>query len=66
MEATDKSTITGVNCAKLVGLHDGSVLVKTYDWASHLSNYFRKINGVSKFHHFRFSIDHPRKVFCLL
>ena len=55
VEAMHKSTLTGVNYGKLVGLHNGTVLVKTYDWASHLGRYFRKINGVSKFHHFCFS-----------
>ena len=64
VEAIDKSTLTGVNYGKLVGLHNGTVLVKTYDWASHLGRYFRKINGVSKFHHFRFSKDNLGKVFC--
>ena len=31
LEANDKSTLSSVNCGKLVGLHDGTVLVKTYD-----------------------------------
>ena len=64
IQATDKSTLTGVNCGKLVGLHDGTVLVKMHDWAFHLGRYFKKITGVSKFHHFRLSKDHPGKVFC--
>ena len=38
--------------------------MKTYNWASQLGRYFRKINGVSKFHHFYFSKNHLRKVFC--
>ena len=64
IEANDKSTISGVNCGKLVGLHDGTVIVKSYDWAKHLGQYFKKMPGVSKIHHFRFTKDHPGKVFC--
>ena len=64
MEAVDKSTVSGVNVAKLCGLHDGTVLVPVYDWANFLEPYFKKIPGISKFHHFRFSKDHPGVVFC--
>ena len=64
MEAVDKSTVSGVNVAKLCGLHDGTVLVPVYDWAKFLETYFKKIPGISKFHHFRFSKDHPGVVFC--
>ena len=64
MEAVDKSTVSGDNVAKLCGLHDGTVLVPVYDWAKFLETYFKKIPGISKFHHFRFSKDHPGVVFC--
>ena len=64
MEAIDKSTVTGVNYGKVVGLHNGTVLVKTYNCTSHLGRYFRKINGASKFRHFCFSKHHRGKVFC--
>ena len=37
LEANHKSTLSGVNCGKPVGLHDGTVLVKTYDWSGHLA-----------------------------
>ena len=63
LEANDKPTLSGVNCGKLVGLHDGTVLVKTYDWASYLAPYFKKLTGISKFHHFRFTKNDPGKVF---
>jgi len=63
LEANDKSTLSGLNCGKLVGLHDGTVLVKTYDWASYLAPYFKKLTGISKFHHFRFTKNDPGKVF---
>jgi hypothetical protein len=64
MEAVDKSTVSGVNVAKLCGLHDGTVLVPVYDWAKFLETYFTKIPRISKFHHFRFYKDCPCVVFC--
>ena len=64
MEAVDKSTVSGVNAAKLCGLHNGTVLAPVYDWTKFLETYFKKIPGISKFHHFRFSKDHPGVVFC--
>ena len=63
MEAVDKSTVSGVNVAKLCVLHGATVLVPVYDWAKFLET-FKKIPGISKFHHFRFSKDHPGVVFC--
>ena len=62
--AIDNSTVTGVNVSQLCGLHDGSVLVPTYDWASFLDKYFKKLPGVKGYHHFRFSNDSPGRVFC--
>ena len=63
MEAVDKSTVSGVNVAKLSVLHGGTVLVPVHDWAKFLET-FKKIPGISKFHHFPFSKDHPGVVFC--
>ena len=60
----DNSTVTGVNVAQLCGLHDGTVIVPTYNWASFLETYFKKLPGVKSFHHFRFSKDTPGRVFC--
>ena len=60
----DNSTVTGVNVSQLCGLHDGSVLVPTYDWASFFDKYFKKLPGVKEYHHFRFSNDSPGRVFC--
>ena len=60
----DNSTVTGVNVSQLCGLHDGSVLVPTYDWASFFDKYFKKLPGVKQYHHFRFSNDSPGRVFC--
>ena len=64
MEAVDKSTVSGDNVAKLCGLHNGTVLVPVYDWAKFLETYFKKIPGISKFHHFRFTKGYPGVVFC--
>ncbi|XP_031553742.1 uncharacterized protein LOC116290781 [Actinia tenebrosa] len=64
LEAVDKSTVSGVNIGKLCGLHDGNVLVPVYDWVSFFKQYFKKIKGISKFHHFRFSKEHPGVVYC--
>ena len=64
MEAVDQSTITGVNISELCGLHDGTVKVPVYDWVTFLGPYFKKIPGISKFHHFRLTKEHPGVVFC--
>ena len=63
LEANDKSTLSGVNCGKLVGLHNGTVLVKTYDWSGHLAPYFKKLTGISKFRHFRVNKNYLGKLF---
>ena len=49
----DNSTVT-----QLCGLHDGSVIVPTNNWASFLDPYFKKLPGVKGYHHFRFSKTH--------
>jgi len=54
----------GVNVSQLCGLHDGSVLVPTYNWASFFDKYFKKLPGVKGYHHFHFSNDSPGQVFC--
>ena len=60
----DQSTITGVNISELCGLHDGTVKVPVYDWVTFLEPYFKNIPGISKFHHFRLTKEHPGVVFC--
>lgn len=64
MEAVDQSTITGVNISELCGLHNGTVKVPVYDWVTFLEPYFKKIPGISKFHHFHLNKEHPGVVFC--
>ena len=53
-----------MNVSQLCGLHDGSVLVPTYDWASFFEKYFKKLPGLKEYHHFRFSNESPGWVFC--
>ena len=60
----ETSSTIGVNKVQLVGTHDGKVIVKTYDWSSFLSQYFRKIPGITKYHHFRFSRKELGTVYC--
>ena len=64
MEAVDQSTVTGGNIFKLCGLHDGTVVVPVHDWVKFLEPFFMKILGISKFHHFQFTKEHPGVFFC--
>lgn len=64
MRTVDNSTVTGVNISELCGRHDGTVLVPVYDWATYLQPFFKKISGISKYHHFRLSKEQPGVVFC--
>lgn len=57
--AVDESTVSGVNVSELCGLHDGTVLVPVYDWASFLPTYFKKFPNKKNFHHFRFTKEEP-------
>jgi len=64
LEANNMSTQNGMNCGKLVGLHDSTVLVKTYDWESYLASYLKKkITGISKLYHLSFTKNDPGKGF---
>ena len=55
-----------VNTAKFVGLHNGTVLIPTYDWMTYLGQFFKKIPRLKTYHHFRFDKDYPGTVFCKL
>jgi len=54
-----------VNTAEFVALHNGTVLtiIPTYDWMTHLGNFFKKIPHLT-YYHFRFDKDYPGTVFC--
>ena len=51
------------NLCQLVGAQDGSTIVPSRDWAGFLSSHFRRLDGITKYHHFRFERDHPGVVF---
>ena len=53
-----------VNAAELVGLHNGTVRVFTYDWVTYLQQYFKKLPQIKTYYHFRFDKDFPGTVFC--
>ena len=53
-----------VNVAELLGLHNGSVLIATYNWVAYLGQYFKKLPKIKSFYHFRFNKEHPGTVFC--
>ena len=53
-----------VNAAELVGLHNGTVLLATYNWVAYLGQYFKKLPQIKSFYHFRFDKEHPGTVFC--
>ena len=59
----ESSSTSGVNKAQLVGTHDGKVIVSVYDWSAFLEQYFVKLPGIKKFHHFRFSTEEPGKLY---
>ena len=48
-----------VNIAQLVGTHDGHNIVRTYDWANFLANYFKKLQGIKSYHHFFLCKENP-------
>lgn len=59
----DTSSTSGLNKSRLVGTHDGRILVPVYDWASFLGQYFRKLPNIKSYHHFHFSKETPGKVY---
>ena len=53
-----------LNVAELVGLHNDTVLIPTFDWLSYLGKFFKKLPNIQSFYHFRFHRDFPGTVFC--
>ena len=62
-QMVESSSTVGVNKAQLVATHDGKVIVPVYNWSAFLEQYFVKVPNIKKFHHFRFSIDEPGKLY---
>ena len=55
---------SSVNASEIVGLHNGTVRVATYDWVTYLQLFFKKLPQIKSYYHFRFDKDHPGTVFC--
>ena len=51
------------NHAQLVSKEDGTMIVPTYNWTDFFATRMKKITGIKKLHHFRFSSDLPGSVF---
>ena len=51
------------NSAQLVVEDDGRVVVPTYDWTDYFAPRFKKVVGIKKLHHFRFSSAEPGVVY---
>ena len=60
--AVEESAV--VNTAELVGLHNGTDRVPTYDWVTYLQQYFKKLPQIKSYYHFRFDKNFPGTVFC--
>ena len=43
-----------VNMAQLVVTEDGKTVVPVSDWQTHLSEFFKPLPGIKKYHHFRY------------
>ncbi|RUS75815.1 hypothetical protein EGW08_016407 [Elysia chlorotica] len=56
MEKVVKDSAKG-NIPQLVGNENGDVFVPTYDWKSFLPQFFKKVVGIKKLHHFYFHKD---------
>jgi len=55
---------SSLNASEIVGLHNGTVRVTTYDWVTYLQRFFKKLPQIKSYYHFRFDKDHPGTVFC--
>ena len=50
--------------AELVGEHDGTVNVETYDWTLWLGSIFRKLDNILSYQYFKIDRHHPGAVKC--
>ena len=62
-EVVEKSSISGVNKAQLVGNEDGASFVPLYDWQSFFSKYFTGLPGIKALHHCHFPSAEPGVVY---
>lgn len=59
----ETSSNTGVNKSQLVATHDGRVIVPVYNWTSFLSEFFKELPNIKKYHHFHFSKKNPGMIY---
>ena len=50
------------NYSQLVTSEDGKLLVPIYDWTSYFSSHFRRLQGITQYHHFHFNANQPGEV----
>ncbi|CAK6983921.1 uncharacterized protein LOC125276228, partial [Scomber scombrus] len=55
----NSSPVSHLNIPQLVGMADGSVLVKTFDWQKHLTPHFRRLPQMKSYQHFSFDTKRP-------
>ncbi|CAK6981240.1 hypothetical protein cypCar_00043689%2C partial, partial [Scomber scombrus] len=55
----NSSPVSHLNIPQLVGMADGSVLVKTFDWQKHLTPHFRRLPQIKSYQHFSFDTKRP-------
>ena len=60
--ATVVEESASVNIAQLVGTQEGELIVPTYSWSSFLSQYFKRIPGIKKIHHFIIHSPEPSEI----
>ena len=53
-----------VSVAEFVGVHNGTVRVPTFDSATYLGQFYKKLPNIKLYFHFRFNKEFPGTVFC--
>ena len=53
-----------VNVAEFVGLHNRTVRVPTFDWATYPGQFYKNLPNIKSYYHFRFDKEFPGTVFC--
>ena len=51
-----------INHARLVGTQEGQVVIPNLRVQTYISPHFKKIQNIERFHHFKFSEEHPGEV----
>ena len=61
--ATVVEKSASVNESQLVGNTNGEVIVPTYDWTSYFAAFYKKIDRIKGYFHFKFDAQSPGVVF---